>query len=49
MDNPKTDLYYAEKIRSDLAFIVKQMKGTDLLIEQAFPPSPIPESGKYRH
>ena len=30
MDNPKTDLYYAEKIRSDLAFIVKQMKGTDL-------------------
>jgi len=30
MDNPKTDLYYAEKIHSDLAFIVKQMKGTDL-------------------
>ena len=30
MDNFKTDHYYAEKICSDLAFIVKQMKGTDL-------------------
>ena len=26
MDNVKTDRYYAEKIRGDLAFIVKQMK-----------------------
>ena len=32
MDNPKTDLYYAEKIHSDLAFIVKQMKGRDEML-----------------
>ena len=30
MDNTKNDIYYLEKIRKDLTFIVEQMKGVEL-------------------